>query len=88
MKVKILDSNLYLGQSFLKGKVVPAVYFEDLPDDDPVRQLHSTLQSTVPHSVVFICGSDLIKAGAPEYYFGEESYYAFGVGTDAEIVEQ
>ena len=84
MKVKILNSNLYLGQSFLKGKVVPAVYFEELPEDDPVRQL----QSTVSHSVVFICGSDLIKAGAPEYYFGEESYYAFGVGTDAEIVER
>lgn len=88
MKVKILDSNLYLGQSFLKGKVVPAVYFEELPEDDPIRQLHSTLQSTVSHSVVFIYGSDLIKAGAPEYYFGEESYYAFGVGTDAEIVER
>lgn len=37
MKVKILDSNVYLGQSFLKGKVVPAVYFEWLPDNDPVR---------------------------------------------------
>ncbi len=40
MKVKILDSNVYLGQSFLKA-----------------------------------------------YYFGEESYYAFGVVSDADIVE-
>lgn len=83
MKVKILDSNVYLGQSFLKGKVVPAVYFEWLPDSDPVRQQHSA----VSHGVVFIRGSDLIKAGAPEYYFGKEHYYAFGVGTDVEIVE-
>ncbi|HFS7091701.1 TPA: hypothetical protein ACH1ND_003883, partial [Escherichia coli] len=67
MKVKILDSNVYLGQSFLKGKVVPAVYFEGLPWDDPVRQHHSY----VGHNVVFILGSDLITAGAPEYYFGE-----------------
>lgn len=83
MKVKILDSNLYLGHSFLKEKVVPAVYFEGLPDDDPARQQHSA----VPNNVVFIWGSDLIKAGAPKYYFGEECYYAFGVGTDVEIVE-
>lgn len=84
MKVKILDSNIYLGQSFLKGKVVPAVYFEWLPDNDPVRQKHST----VSHGVVFIRGLDLIKAGVPKYYFGEEHYYAFGVGTDVEIVER
>lgn len=83
MKVKILDSNVYLGQSFLNGKVVPAVYFEGLPWYDPVRQHHSY----VGHNVVFILGSDLITAGAPEYYFGEESYYAFGVGSDADIVE-
>lgn len=83
MKVKILDSNVYLGQSFLNGKVVPAVYFEGLPWDDLVRQHHSY----VGHNVVFILGSDLITAGVPEYYFGEESYYAFGVGSDADIVE-
>lgn len=83
MKVKILNSNVYLGQSFLKGKVVPAVYFEGLPWDDPVRQNHSY----VGHNVVFILGSDLIAAGAPEYYFGEDSYYAFGVGSDADILE-
>lgn len=34
-----------------------------------------------------IKGADLIAAGASEYYFGEESYYAFGVGSDADIVE-
>lgn len=39
MKVKILDSNVYLGQSFLKGKVVDAAAILNALGYDPVNSL-------------------------------------------------
>ncbi|WP_105492217.1 hypothetical protein [Escherichia coli] len=85
MKVMVTNPDAYFGMQGTRDKLLPAVFFEDLPEEDPIKRF--CLGSPVDHNLVFIKGSDLHNEGVPNIYFCEDSFYAFQVGTDVTVIE-
>lgn len=69
----------------MKVKVLDSSFY--IGQESLVGKVFTAIPNEDYPDLLKIKGADLIAAGAPEYYFGEESYYAFGVGSDADNVE-